>query len=115
MNIDADSKGRSWSAPYATTFHESGHAIDGLAAQLGTPNGQWHFSSTYKGGAFPQTIKDEVNDWVDRVLADMKAHKDDFPYWYKKAGCRKLPLIITSSMVGSRQKNLMPMPPFKRK
>ena len=84
VNIDADSKGRSWSAPYATTFHESGHAIDGLAAQLGTPNGQWHFSSTYKGGAFPQTIKDEVTDWVDRVLADMKAHKDDFPYWVQK-------------------------------
>ena len=84
VNIDADSKGRSWSAPYATTFHESGHAIDGLAAQLGTPNGQWHFSSTYKGGAFPQTIKDEVNDWVDRVLADMKAHKDNFPYWVQK-------------------------------
>lgn len=84
VNIDADGKGRSWSAPYATTFHESGHAIDGLAAQLGTPNGQWHFSSTYKGGAFPQTIKDEVNDWVDRVLADMKAHKDDFPYWVQK-------------------------------
>ena len=38
VNIDADGKGRSWSAPYATTFHESGHAIDGLAAQLGTPN-----------------------------------------------------------------------------
>lgn len=84
VNIDADGKGRSWSAPYATTFHESGHAIDGLAAQLGTPNGQWHFSSTYKGGAFPQTIKDEVNDWVDRILADMKAHKDDFPYWVQK-------------------------------
>ena len=33
---------------------------------------------------FPQTIKDEVNDWVDRVLADMKAHKDDFPYWVQK-------------------------------
>lgn len=84
VNIDADGKGRSWSAPYATTFHESGHAIDGLAAQLGSPNGQWHFSSTYKGGAFPQTIKDEVNDWVDRILADMKAHKDDFPYWVQK-------------------------------
>lgn len=25
-----------------------------------------------------------MNDWVDRVLADMKAHKDDFPYWVQK-------------------------------
>lgn len=84
VNIAADAKGRSWSAPYATTFHESGHAIDGLAAQLGSVNGQWHFSSTYKNGLFPQTIKDEVNDWVNAVLSDMKAHKDDFSYWVQK-------------------------------
>ena len=25
-----------------------------------------------------------MNDWVDRILADMKAHKDDFPYWVQK-------------------------------
>lgn len=84
VNIAADAKGRSWSAPYATTFHESGHAIDGLAAQLGSVNGQWHLSSTYKNGLFPQTIKDEVNDWVNAVLSDMKAHKDDFSYWVQK-------------------------------
>lgn len=84
VGINKDAKGRKYFSPYSTTFHESGHAIDGLAAQLGSPNGQWHFSSTYKGGAFPQTIKDEVNDWVDRILADMKAHKDDFPYWVQK-------------------------------
>ena len=47
--------------------------IDGLAAQLGSVNGQWHLSSTYKNGLFPQTIKDEVNDWVNAVLSDMKA------------------------------------------
>ena len=84
VNIAADAKGRSWSAPYATTFHESGHAIDGLAAQLGSVNGQWHLSSTYKNGLFPQTIKDEVNDLVNAVLSDMKTHKDDFSYWVQK-------------------------------
>ena len=89
LNIAENAKGRSWSAPYATTFHESGHAIDGLTAHLGSANGQWHFSSTYKGGAFPQTIKDEVKDWVDQVLSDMKAHKDDFPYWVQKGWMRQ--------------------------
>ena len=84
VNIAADAQGRFWSAPYATTFHESGHAMDGLAAHLGSPNGLRYFSSTYKDGAFPQTIRDEVNDWVNRVLADMKAHKDDFPYWVRQ-------------------------------
>ena len=84
VNIAADAQGRFWSAPYATTFHESGHAMDGLAAHLGSPNGLRYFSSTYKDGAFPKTIKDEVNDWVNRVLADMKAHKDDFSYWVRQ-------------------------------
>lgn len=84
VNIEADAKGRSWSSPYSTLFHESGHAIDGLSAQLGTPNGQWHFSSTYKGGLFPQTIKAEVDDWVKSVLADMKAHQTDLSYWVQR-------------------------------
>lgn len=84
VNIANDAKGRSWSCPYATTFHESGHAIDGLAAYLGEANGQWHFSSTYKNGLFPKTIKDEVDDWVKSVLSDMKAHQTDFSYWVQK-------------------------------
>lgn len=84
VNIGADAKGRSWSSPYATTFHESGHAIDGLAAQLGEANGQWHFSSTYKNGLFPKTIKEEVDDWVKSVLSDMKAHQDDLQYFVQK-------------------------------
>lgn len=84
LNIGADAKGRSWSAPYATTFHESGHAIDGLTAQLGSANGQWHLSSTYMGGAFPKTIKVEVDDWVKSVLSDMKAHQNDLQYFVQK-------------------------------
>ena len=81
VGINGDAKGRKYFAPYSTTFHESGHAIDGLAAQLGTANGQWHFSSTYKDGLFPKTIKEEVDDWVKSILSDMKAHKTDFQYW----------------------------------
>ncbi|NBI18537.1 hypothetical protein D1841_13345 [Neglecta sp. X4] len=84
LNIGSDAKGRSWSAPYATTFHESGHAIDGLTAHLGNANGQWHFSSTYMDGAFPKTIKAEVDDWVKSVLSDMKAHQTDLQYFVQK-------------------------------
>lgn len=84
LNIGVDAKGRSWNAPYATTFHESGHAIDGLTAQFGVANGQWHLSSTYMDGAFPKTIKAEVNDWVNSVLSDMKAHQNDLQYFVQK-------------------------------
>ncbi len=84
VGINKDAKGRKYFSPYSTTFHESGHAIDGLAAQLGSPNGQWHFSSTYKNGLFPKTIKEEVDDWVKSILSDMKAHKSDFQYWVDK-------------------------------
>ena len=84
VGINKDAKGRKYFSPYSTTFHESGHAIDGLAAQLGRPNGQWHFSSTYKDGLFPKTIKEEVDDWVKSILSDMKAHKSDFQYWVDK-------------------------------
>lgn len=84
VNIDADAKGREWKPPYATTFHESGHAIDILTAQLGTANGQWHISSTYKDGIFPKTIKEEIDNWIKIILSDMKAHKTDFQYWVDK-------------------------------
>ena len=84
VNIETDAKGKSWSSPYATTFHESGHAIDGLTAHFGSTNGQWHLSSTYKDGLFPKTIKEEVDDLVKSILADMKDHKDDFSYWVQK-------------------------------
>ena len=81
VGINTDAKARKYFAPYSTVFHESGHAIDSLAARLGSPNGQWHFSSTYKDALFPKTIKQEVDDWVSAILADMKAHKTDFQYW----------------------------------
>ncbi len=84
LNIYGVAKGNSYHTPYATLFHEAGHAIDGLAAQLGEANGQWHFSSTYQNGLFPQTIKAEVDDWVKAILADMKAHKADWDYWLEQ-------------------------------
>lgn len=89
VNIETDAKGEWWNSPYSTVFHESGHAIDGLAAQFGSANGQWNFSSTYKDGLFPQTIKDEVDRWVKSILTDMKAHQTDFSYWVQNGWMRQ--------------------------
>lgn len=84
LNIDGVAKGNSYHTPYSTLFHEAGHAIDGLAASLGEPNGQWHFSSTYQDGLFPETIKTEIDDWVKSVLAEMKRHRADWDYWVEQ-------------------------------
>ena len=81
VTIGSDAKGNSYNAPYAVTFHESGHAIDCLTAPMGGKSGQWFISSSYKDGLFPKTIKAEVSDWVNAVYKEMKAHKDDFQYW----------------------------------
>ena len=77
VTIGSDAKGNSYNAPYAVTFHESGHAIDCLTAPMGGKSGQWFISSSYKDGLFPKTIKAEVSDWVNAVYKEMKAHKDD--------------------------------------
>lgn len=81
ITIGSDAKGNSYNAPYAVTFHESGHAIDCFTAPMGGKSGQWFISSSYKDGLFPKTIKAEVSDWVNAVYKEMKAHKDDFQYW----------------------------------
>lgn len=81
ITIGSDAKGNSYNAPYAVTFHESGHAIDCLTAPMGGKSGQWFISSSYKDGLFPKTIKAEVSDWVNSVYKEMKAHKDDLQYW----------------------------------
>ncbi|MBU3819293.1 MAG: minor capsid protein [Candidatus Faecalibacterium intestinavium] len=84
INLEADAAGRTWRAAYATTFHESGHALDTIAAGFGSSNGLPFYSSTYKDGLFPRTIRQEVDDWVQAILADMKAHKTDFSYWVQQ-------------------------------
>lgn len=81
ITIGSDAKGNSYNAPYAVTFHESGHAIDCLTAPMGGKSGQWFISSSYKDGLFPKTIKAEVSDWVNGVYKEMKAHKDNLQYW----------------------------------
>ena len=90
VNGAKDAKGSSWQNPYQVTFHESGHAIDSLAKQRvnSTAWGARHYSSAYKDGLFPQTIKGEVNDWVNDVAKQMKQefkeHAGDIDYFIKK-------------------------------
>ena len=92
LNIDEVAKGNSYRTPYQTAFHEAGHAIDRAARFEVTDNTHWgarHFSSAYKNGLFPQTIKDEVQDWVQTVGADLKKQFKDHAgdvEWFHKNG-----------------------------
>lgn len=83
MNGAKDAKGNSFEKPYQVTFHESGHAIDYLARKTVTDNTNIfarHYSSAYKNGLFPQTIKDEVSDMVNTRAKELKA------LWKEHAG-----------------------------
>lgn len=75
LNGAKDAKGCSWQAPYQVTFHESGHAIDSLAKKTVQNSGVFarHYSAAYKDGLFPQTIKDEVADYVKAKDKELKA------------------------------------------
>lgn len=76
LDIDEKAKGNSFARPYQTVFHECGHAIDYLARGVITgsaPQGIRYYSAAYKGGLFPQTIKDEVKALVDAKDKELKA------------------------------------------
>lgn len=92
VNGARDAKGNSYEMPYQVTFHESGHAIDSLARKTVTGNSNFfarHYSSAYKDGLFPQTIKDEVADMVNAKAKELKAafkeHAGDVE-WFKSNG-----------------------------
>lgn len=86
VNGSRDSKGGTWESPYQVSFHESGHAIDSLARSQGDSTSIFarHYSSAYQNGKFPDTIKNEVADWVSdvdkRLKAEFKEHKDDLEW-----------------------------------
>lgn len=89
VDIDALAKGNSYEKPYQVVFHECGHAIDSVARKT-IPSGNWgarHYSSAYKDGLFPQTIKDEVQEMVkvkDKHLKALwKQHDGDADWFYK--------------------------------
>lgn len=76
-NVAKGSKGID--KPYQVLFHECGHAIDAMARDKLKTSGVFarHFSGAYKDGIFPQTIKDEVQEWVKKHEVELKkAFKD---------------------------------------
>lgn len=76
LNIDSVAKGNSYETAYQTAFHECGHAIDSIARSMAGSTSRWgarHYSSAYKDGLFPQTIKDEVQELVKVKDKELKA------------------------------------------
>ena len=74
LDIDNCAKGDSFSKPYQIVFHEAGHGIDSVCRKLVNESGVFanHFSGAYKGGLFPQTIKDEVMELVSAYDKQLK-------------------------------------------
>lgn len=90
VNVAAVARGNSYRAPFQTLFHECGHAIDSAARnQIEASYFSQHYSSAYRNGIFPQTIRDEVNALVNeranRIRADFKAHAGDYE-WFLRNG-----------------------------
>lgn len=85
VNKASEITGSSWRNPYEVTFHESGHAIDFLSKDLADTNGlKLMFSSAYKDGLYPATIREEVKNLVDAKDIELKAlfkeHKEDYAW-----------------------------------
>ena len=74
LDIDKCAKGNSFDKPYQVVFHEAGHGIDSACRKLVNESGVFasHFSGAYKGGVFPQTIKDEVMELVTAYDKQLK-------------------------------------------
>ena len=76
--------------PYQVVFHEAGHGIDSACRTLAGGKGVFasHFSGAYKGGLFPQTIKEEVDDLVKaidkKLKKEFKDHAGDVEWFYKQ-------------------------------
>ena len=87
LNIDKCAKGNSFDRPYQVVFHEAGHGIDSACRTLANQSGVFasHFSGAYKGGLFPQTIKDEVQELVSAYDKKLKAEYKARGETYRKA------------------------------
>lgn len=91
INIDKVAKGGTIDKPYQVLFHECGHTIDSMARKKLNTTGVFarHFSGAYKDGLFPQTIKDEVQDWVKKYETEFKKafkdHAGDVE-WFRSQG-----------------------------
>ena len=91
LHIENVAKGGMIDKPYQVLFHECGHTIDTMARdKLKTPGVfARHFSGAYKDGLFPQTIKDEVQEWVKKYETELKKafkdHAGDVE-WFRSKG-----------------------------
>lgn len=87
LNIDKCAKGNSFDRPYQVVFHEAGHGLDSACRKLANQSGVFasHFSGAYKGGLFPQTIKDEVQELVSAYDEKLKAEYKARGETYRKA------------------------------
>lgn len=87
LDIDKCAKGNSFDRPYQVVFHEAGHGLDSACRKLANQSGVFasHFSGAYKGGLFPQTIKDEVKGLVDAYDKKLKAEYKARGETYRKA------------------------------
>lgn len=87
LDIDKCAKGNSFDRPYQVVFHEAGHGIDSACRTLASQSGVFasHFSGAYKGGLFPQTIKDEVQELVNAYDKKLKAEYKARGETYRKA------------------------------
>ena len=87
LDIDKCAKGNSFDKPYQVVFHEAGHGIDSACRTLANQSGVFasHFSGAYKGGLFPQTIKDEVQELVSAYDKKLKAEYKARGETYRKA------------------------------
>ena len=74
LDIDKCATGNSYDKPYQVVFHEAGHGLDSACRKLINESGVFasHFSGAYKGGLFPQTIKDEVMELVNAYDKQLK-------------------------------------------
>lgn len=90
LDIDKVAKGNFYDKPYQVLFHEAGHGIDSACRKYATGNGVFasHFSGAYKGGLFPNTIKDEVAELVNaydkKLKQAFKDHAGDVEWFYSK-------------------------------
>ena len=91
LHIENVAKGGMIDKPYQVLFHECGHTIDTMARYKLQTTGIFarHFSGAYKDGLFPQTIKDEVQEWVKKYEVELKQefkkHKNDVE-WFRSKG-----------------------------
>ena len=87
LDIEKCAKGNSFDKPYQVVFHEAGHGLDSACRKLANESGVFasHFSGAYKGGLFPQTIKDEVKGLVDAYDKKLKAEYKARGETYRKA------------------------------